>query len=131
MGEVGLSLFEYKSAAERDLILASVACIRRSDDPIDFLAIAEEVVALFGAVVSTTGETPLPLVNGWHRELQWRSPELDRLATKLLELGKTGERVRRPALRALLMNLPSAEIDTKQADTLQWLTELKGRATAR
>jgi hypothetical protein len=116
-GERGLSLWEYTNETEFNLALAAMACerIERTGkfDKLDYLVVSRDRVERFGVVTQTPGETPLPRANeALHRELQWDSDELQRLAEALFDEQQQVTRMAKSDVRKLLMDLSAGEVSS-------------------
>lgn len=116
-GERGLSVWEYTDEAELNLALAAMACERIEHggkiDKLDFITISSERVERIGIVTQTPGETPLPRANNeLHRELQWTSDALERLATGLFDEQHSVTRMSKSHVRKLLVDLDEDAVNS-------------------
>lgn len=71
----GVSVFEVETQAERELVIAAIACGRLKDDrPVDLIAVDRSVVERYGSIAVTLGGSPVGRANLLHRSLDWTVP---------------------------------------------------------
>jgi len=102
----GLSVYEIENDAERELVIAAVACDRLNEKkPIDLLEVPRELVERYGAIEVTEGTTHVPAANKLHRSLDWDAATLEHLAESLFEAQATARRYRAADIRAAVRKL--------------------------
>lgn len=107
----GLSLFEVAEVAEKDLVVAAIACGRRNLGNVDLLEIADGEVRRFGDVVETPGGYPVARANVLHRSLPWTQALLNDLADRLLERATVATRYNKARVRAAVLALSLDDVD--------------------
>jgi len=83
----GLSVFEVTNDAERDAVVAAIACQRTNTGRVDLIEVEREVIERFGEIDDTPdkGTTPLADANRLHRSLDWSDAALQHLAEHLFD----------------------------------------------
>jgi hypothetical protein len=119
----GLSVFEVEAEADRRLVVAAIACARRSLNNVDLLDIADVEVRAFGGVVATPGGTPIARANDLHRSLPWDQSTLNALADFLLGLGRRASRCRKPEVKAAVTALEIEDVE--QGPHREWVASVK------
>ena len=100
---------------ERELVVAAIACLRASDDPVDLLEVPREVVERYGPITSTSGTTPLPAANELHRSLDWDAETLERLASDLFDASAAATRTKPADVRAAVRKLDPNAVEGDRA----------------
>jgi hypothetical protein len=122
----GISVFEVADDAERELVVAAIACERANEKPVDLLEVPREILERYGRIDPTEGTTFVPAANALHRSLNWDAETLERLADELFESRAAARRYKVPEVRAAVRKL---EVDALLGEEAKaFVRELKAKA---
>lgn len=126
----GLSVFEVTSDAERELVVAAIACGRQNTSPVDLIEVEREEIERYGKVTNTPGDghTPLAGANALHRSLDWTQAELDKLAAALFAKNAAPRRYKTQEVKGILARLDATAIADR--DVHAFVVDVQNKAKA-